>query len=68
MTEKLKPCPFCGSKLKVHDKEDPRLSALWRTGGNNNRFVISCYKCGAYSGYALSAQEAIAMWNRRASE
>lgn len=53
----LKPCPFCGSKacMTVHD----------------NNYVIECSQCQDVStyderSYPMSAEQAIAIWNRRA--
>ncbi len=54
MTEKLKPCPFCGGKARVKCsiKED-----LWG---------VACYKCECCTKVFFSEEEAIEAWNRRA--
>ena len=56
-TNKLKPCPFCGS------------SDLWIDGGEYlNNFEVVCTKCGGRIGYFDTKADAIAAWNRRAYE
>ena len=65
MTDKLKPCPFCGGeKLIITNGED--LDAY----GNN--YTVCCDfnqdGCGASSGYRQNIEEAIEVWNRRACE
>jgi Lar family restriction alleviation protein len=51
--EKVKPCPFCGSK-KVE---------INRT--NQNACWVSCTECGAHVWSDPSRQAAIKFWNRR---
>ena len=67
MSEELKPCPFCGEKIMLHNTEDERLSALWRVKGNNgnNRYQIICHRCDSSAGSALTESEAIEAWNKR---
>lgn len=52
MTEKLKPCPFCGSN-------DVTLEETYESG------YVRCRSCGAESGFRYSHDEAAAAWNRR---
>ena len=53
MSEKLKPCPFCGSneiaKIKYASIEPP--------------FVIRCKKCCAHTAYYANEIDAIKGWN-----
>ncbi len=51
MTEKLKPCPFCGGKAEI---EGERI------------FWVSCQECCAESNSFIELEEAIEAWNRRA--
>lgn len=58
MTEKLKPCPFCGGlALMTHDEEDPKFDT-----------EIYCINCGASIREIGEGnkKKAIAKWNRRA--
>ena len=52
MTEKLKPCPFCGGEAKINKRE----------------YSIECTRCSAYMGYFYTKQEAIEAWNRRVTD
>ena len=52
--EKLKPCPFCGN-------QEIMLVA-------NGMWACWCTKCFASSGYAISKEDAVKMWNRRVEE
>ena len=54
MTEKLKPCPFCGSVA-------PLLFAPEHYGAPR---VVMC-DCGAQGALSYSKKEAIDAWNRR---
>lgn len=52
MSDKLKPCPFCGGEGRL------------QTDFRNNRII--CNTCGAYGGHTYySEQEAIEVWNKR---
>ena len=62
MSEKLKPCPFCGGKAEVRTDE-------------NEEYYVSCTKCFTLVGYCTDTwgeyeteTEAIEAWNRRASD
>lgn len=52
MTEKLKPCPFCGSKSVTVCELYPSSYAR-------------CRACGAEGSLCSSRDEAAAVWNRR---
>ena len=52
MSDKLKPCPFCGGKAIVSGCDD----TLWS---------VICKKCAASIDYNETKQEAIEEWNRR---
>lgn len=52
MTEKLKPCPFCGSSSVTVGELYPSSYAR-------------CLACGAESRLCYSRDEAAAVWNRR---
>lgn len=60
MTEELKPCPFCGGKAEV----------VWMPYINveGMGLVVECNHCWAETGYYATREEAIAAWNRRASD
>ena len=52
MSDKLKPCPFCGGTPIVSGCDD----TLWS---------VICKKCAASIDYNETKQEAIEAWNRR---
>lgn len=52
MTEKLKPCPFCGS-------DDVVVEETYASG------YVRCRGCGAEGGFRYSHEEAAAAWNSR---
>ena len=60
MTEKLKPCPFCGGKAEVSYQDDVFF-----------RRRLYSVKCGEYSdcmgsmGWCNTEEEAVELWNRR---
>lgn len=56
MSNKLKPCPFCGGETRIE------------TCNDNGAFCVSCYRfyeCGATQYWYDFEAEAIAAWNRR---
>ena len=60
MTEKLKPCPFCGSKKLHYSKPTPYgCPAFWSSS-------VACIECGAE--IIGKDDKAIEAWNRRAEE
>ncbi|MCR4819356.1 MAG: Lar family restriction alleviation protein [Fretibacterium sp.] len=70
MTEKLKPCPFCGGEAAVVEIE-PRLYRPVM----NKPFCVLCTSCDLYFGYDYdyggefdTKEEAAAAWNRRAGD
>lgn len=56
MSEKLKPCPFCGGKGKV-----------W-TGQFGHYFYGECENCGVETAKYDTKAEAIIAWNTRAEQ
>ena len=54
MTEKLKPCPFCGGKAEA-------------LGGVNTHW-ISCVDCITESAAYDTLEEAVKAWNRRTTD
>ena len=64
MSEKLKPCPFCGGEASLSvDTEAVRdtENKLWA-------YQITCNKCCATTGLCWSEELAIKAWKRRAHE
>jgi Lar family restriction alleviation protein len=59
MSEKLKPCPFCGSShVLAEDFEEFDMGMYW----------IRCGDCGAGCSTKDTTEEAIKAWNRRAND
>ena len=52
MSDKLKPCPFCGGHAIIDGCDD----TLW---------IVICKECNASIGYKETEQEAIEAWNSR---
>ena len=69
MTEKLKPCPFCGGEGKIRfDIGD------YRTGEYRGYYVqcgnldVNCLASWISGGCFSTKEEAIEAWNRRAND
>ena len=56
MTEKLKPCPFCGRQAEVRLIEDFLFGEL---------YAIECDFCGARQHSWKDKAKAIEAWNKR---
>ena len=56
MTEKLKPCPFCGMPAVMHNEN-----------GIDTLYYVSCSCCAAHSNTGTQ-EEVTDAWNRRADE
>ena len=64
MSEKLKPCPFCGGEASLSvDTEAVRdtENRLWA-------YQITCNKCSSTTGLCWSDEMAVKEWNRREHE
>lgn len=59
MTDKLLPCPFCGSEaISTHNSQDDIPGAL-------SYFWHRCEGCGVETEGAVGLDDAVAVWNRR---
>ena len=59
MTEKLKLCPFCGSK-------NVDIFPTFGDGeSNQNLMNVECIDCGAQGAVRLGEQKAVEAWNKR---
>lgn len=62
MSEKLKPCPFCGGeavRMELMDYVTPRLGCWTRH--------IGCLKCGVIANFSIATDCDVAkVWNARA--
>ena len=57
MSEKLKPCPFCGGEAELiqhHERDNEYYS-----------YFVHCKKCVIRTTYLQSAKKVIAAWNTR---
>ncbi len=54
MSEKLKPCPFCGRKAFVDD-----------SGRYEDIIVVQCCECCSEGAIGETRKEAIKAWNKR---
>ena len=57
MSEKLKPCPFCGNEVKL-------ISRPIKFGSDERVYYIEC-QCGITTGEAADCHSAEKTWNRR---
>ena len=55
MTDKLKPCPFCGGKAEICTKLDEGYRYFW----------VRCVHCCAYTLHVSTPETAAKRWNRR---
>ena len=61
MTEKIKPCPFCGST------QVDIFASFGDAEPNQNYMNVECLSCGAQGATKLGEALAIAAWNNRAA-
>lgn len=61
MTEKLKPCPFCGHEFDLAE-------GLTRFGKKTKAVYIVCLFCGVRTPIEFSIEDVVKAWNRRAKE
>ena len=60
MSEKLKPCPFCGNKAEINGK-----ILNWDLSSIEAAYFVRCTKCRNHSDWFDTEQDAIEAWNRR---
>lgn len=69
MSDKLKPCPFCGPMPKhpLGNYKTPRVFKIaWEEEwGKGNLYQVSCLWCGADQPKVNAEKDAIVAWNRR---
>lgn len=67
-SERIKPCPFCGSHNVscVSSFADP--ISLETVKGFANTVDVECLNCGAQGAIGIGERNAIAAWNERAYE
>lgn len=66
--ETLKPCPFCGTKLKLREGEFPALQEWGNELFSRKQYMITCPVCKAnLTTTKPTLEEAIRVWNRRAN-
>lgn len=53
MSEKLKPCPFCGGTAAIQG-----ITIVW----------VKCLKCGVETAGYRDEEDAIDVWNRRVGD
>lgn len=75
MTEKLKPCPFCGGEAETKGRMLTSISAGGKKEFSVTNWVVRCknrdcfmsgLRTGAFMDDFLSEDEAIEAWNKRA--
>lgn len=64
MSEKLKPCPFCGGEAKLARHENPNYRR--DTYGRHYVYSIDCMECAASAGNRYNEDVIVAAWNKRA--
>ena len=72
MTNKLKPCPFCGgNNVGFNECKGLEDCSNFEECSNAGYYAVVCDAnnggCGSASGYRQTAEEAAAVWNRRTS-
>ncbi|MBQ7578130.1 MAG: Lar family restriction alleviation protein [Synergistaceae bacterium] len=60
MSEKLKPCPFCGCEAVLMTHYDTVYKEI--------SHFVTCSYCGVCTKYYLSSEKAISAWNTRAED
>ena len=71
MTERLKPCPFCGGKAVIVSATHREVYDVLPNGlkaGYIEMFMARCSICGASSDYNRSLYKVAVLWNARASQ
>ena len=58
VTEKLKPCPFCGHEFDLAE-------GLTGFGKKTKAIYIVCLSCGARTPIEFSIEDVVKAWNRR---
>lgn len=65
MTDKLKPCPFCGGKANLTVKRIPTEKDNCIIHDFKDEYAIRCNKCMASTKWYKSITTAEKNWNRR---
>ena len=67
MSEKLKPCPFCGEKLEItaNAYSSYYSGPVWK---HWNWYRVQCPQCEVQTTEYPTVEEAIEAWNRRAKD
>ena len=61
MSEKLKPCPFCGNEyVFMHTSLYGYIK--------EQHYYVGCGRCKCIGGHAVAEEAATALWNRRAND
>ncbi len=55
----LMPCPFCGNAATLRTQRDLIIFRAW---------IVRCDSCSSEVNWAMTAQEAVEMWNNRTGE
>lgn len=63
MSEKLKPCPFCGGRAKVHRWLNSPVLSLFRP--SKISYSVQCRQCGISTEWINDRKTVVGLWNRR---